>query len=89
MSEQERKEKLKKLIDFLKKRQDIPYISFIVSKGLLNILIIYHKIGCNWHESLCSKAAESGHLNCLKYLHENGCPWSTDTCAFAAKKRSS
>jgi hypothetical protein len=44
MSKQERKEKL---INFLKKDQYFRNINFVVSKGRLDILIFYHKIGCN------------------------------------------
>jgi hypothetical protein len=46
-----------------------------ISKGRLDLLIIYHKNGSPWDRDTCAWAAESGHLECLKYLHENGCPW--------------
>ena len=59
-------------------------IRAIVSKGRLDLLIIYHEEGGNLYGYLCKNAARNGHLECIKYLRENGCPWDEETCSSAA-----
>jgi hypothetical protein len=83
-------EMLKRLIQYNSKLPDDEKIIFniIYCKkaaycGHLEILKLFHQMGCPFDEKVISTAAGEGHFEIVKYLRGNGCPWDEDTFTVA------